>query len=123
MRKVRRKSYQKNGKTEQEKYLSFKAAANRRGRYCAISFDQFCSLRLQPCTYGGGAPPEIRIGLDRKDNLTGYTIQNCVPCCGKHNFIKSQYFSYAEMLFIVKHVKGATECANMHPIRVNALPL
>ena len=110
--KKRRAHYLRSVVTEKSEYVCFKASAARRGRRFAISFDDFCALRLQPCVYGGGTRPEIRIGLDRKDNLTGYTPQNCVPCCQRHNAIKSHFFSHSEMKFIVANVKSAKECGN-----------
>ncbi len=119
--KRRRALYLKTGTPEKDQYMSFKAAAARRGRRFAINFEQFRALRLLPCAYGGGSRPEIRIGLDRKDNLTGYTPQNCVPCCQRHNAIKSHIFSHSEMQFIVANVKSAKQCGNK-PFTVRIVP-
>lgn len=30
-------------------------------------------------------------GIDRMDNDTGYTEANCIPCCGRCNWMKSTY--------------------------------
>lgn len=40
--------------------------------------------------------------LDRKDNTVGYTKENCVVCCGECNRIKSDLYSYEEMVEIGK---------------------
>jgi hypothetical protein len=110
--KKRREHYRKTGPTEKDQFAVFKYIAARRGWRFAISFAEFQALRSQPCAYGDGSRPEIRIGLDRKDSLKGYTPQNCVPCCPRHNTIKGQTFSYSEMLFIVANIKSAKLCGN-----------
>lgn len=38
--------------------------------------------------------------LDRKDSQRGYTKTNCVVCCGSCNRIKSNIFSYEEMIVL-----------------------
>jgi hypothetical protein len=38
--------------------------------------------------------------LDRKDNSLGYSKENCVVCCGRCNQLKSDQFTYEQMLQI-----------------------
>lgn len=44
--------------------------------------------------------------LDRKDATLGYSLQNCVPCCGKCNRVKTNFFSHSEFLKVVKLIKN-----------------
>lgn len=32
--------------------------------------------------------PYVYNGIDRKDNLMGYMLSNCIPCCAKCNYMK-----------------------------------
>ena len=41
-------------------------------------------------------------GIDRVDNSVGYTIDNCVSCCGMCNFMKR---SYNQLDFINQAIK------------------
>ena len=41
-----------------------------------------------------------RFSIDRKDNMAGYTLENITLCCKKCNSLKSNVFSYTEMLQI-----------------------
>lgn len=43
--------------------------------------------------------------LDRKDGSKGYARENCVVCCGECNRIKSDEYSYDEMILIGKFLK------------------
>ena len=38
--------------------------------------------------------------LDRKDNLLGYSKENCVVCCYTCNTVKGGHFSYSEMIML-----------------------
>lgn len=44
--------------------------------------------------------------LDRKDNTIGYTKENCTVCCGECNRIKSNTFTYEQMLQIGALIKS-----------------
>ena len=40
-------------------------------------------------------------GIDRLDNDKGYTVDNCVPCCPLHNFIKGDAkFKDFELIYL-----------------------
>ena len=47
--------------------------------------------------------------LDRKDNTTGYTKENCVVCCKLCNFTKANRFTYDEMLILGKSIEKINE--------------
>ena len=44
--------------------------------------------------------------LDRKDNLLGYTADNCVVCCKRCNLGKGSLFSYDEWLSVGALIKS-----------------
>lgn len=46
----------------------------------------------------GGVRPKL-LGIDRKDNSLGYTLDNCVPSCSVCNYMKN---TFAEKLFLNK---------------------
>jgi|SRR5712692_8513735 len=88
-------------------------ARHERGLVWELTYDQYKAIVVQPCAYGQGiTQPSIRMGVDRKDNSKGYTAENSVPCCGRHNSIKAGYFAYEEMLWIVRTCPSAVACGN-----------
>lgn len=76
-----------------------------------LTDDQFANLIKGNCHYCGESPKPIQYlrrynktsqqvsvnGVDRKDSLIGYTIENCVPCCSMCNRMKMA-FSYNDFL-------------------------
>ena len=67
-----------------------KCKARKRGKAWMLSHEEAFSLITQACTYCGFTPewPENRVGIDRVDNLKGYEVDNCVPCCFHCNSAK-----------------------------------
>ena len=76
--------------------------------YCGIPKDkihithsQCYSISMRHCN---------RFSLDRKDNIKGYSKENCVLSCLRCNNIKSNVFSYEEFLEIAtKYLKPKWE--------------
>lgn len=82
--------------------------ATKRGLTFVLTKDQLHSLLQGECHYCG-APPQnvasakpgkmngsfIYSGVDRKDNCSGYTEDNCVSCCKRCNLAK-RTMSYEE---------------------------
>ena len=72
--------------------------AKYRGLEFDLSDEEFDSLISKPCHYCGSPPSNHTTasgngsctysGLDRADNLKGYTIKNAVPCCRQCNISK-----------------------------------
>ena len=108
----RRARYVLGSENERDRYHVLKFSARKRGHRVLLSFEDFCRLRQLPCAYGGGVRPAVRIGIDRKDSQIGYTLNNCVPCCSRHNEIKRHFFSYKEMLLIVQQIPRMAACGN-----------
>ena len=74
----------------------YKHHAKKRNILFELSFEQFLSLTQQNCHYCGIGPSNIKTsksnngdfiynGIDRIDNMQGYTLDNCVPCCDQCN--------------------------------------
>jgi hypothetical protein len=93
-------------------YNKFDSQARGRGYCFTITLGQFEDLMASPCAYGSGRRPSIRIGLDRKDSSQGYTLDNTVACCARHNRIKSDIFSYSDMVRIGVIFDNARDCGN-----------
>lgn len=75
--------------------------ARRRGHAWELTEPEFKKLFTKPCAYcrfrfhrGWGT------GLDQKIAGAGYTILNVVPCCASCNHVKSDVYTYDEMLEI-----------------------
>lgn len=67
------------------KYSHFKCNAIKRGINFDLTNDDVLNICEQKCFYCG---KERCLGIDRLDNSKGYTIENCVPCCGCCNKMK-----------------------------------
>jgi hypothetical protein len=84
-------------------YSNYKIKADKKKLQFDLTFDQFISLMSLNCYYCNNPPSNKRIlnkqyktlsewvynGIDRKNNLLGYTILNCVPCCYTCNSAKN----------------------------------
>lgn len=73
-------------------YAYYKHSAKHRNLSFELSKEEFYALVQERCFYCGDYPSNILksehnngdfvyMGIDRKDNLMGYTHENCVPCC------------------------------------------
>jgi len=90
-------------------YGCYKSQAKRRGLSFDLTKEQFAVLTKQSCYYCGECPVHNIIrtrwmngayvynGVDRLDNSIGYTVSNCVPCCGDCNQMKTDH-SLSEFL-------------------------
>lgn len=88
-----------------------------RGLENTITYEQFLEFtKIGNCTYCNAEIPwraySILRGdylsrayfLDRKDNSSGYSKENCVVCCTVCNKIKGSYLTHEEMLAAMKAV-------------------
>lgn len=67
------------------KYIHFKCNAKVRNISFDLTKEEVQNICEQSCFYCG----KLRcLGIDRLDNSKGYTIDNCVPCCGCCNKMK-----------------------------------
>lgn len=70
------------------KYRQYIDSAALRGHYFALTEGEFTQLTESKCTYCGGVSGNGKVGVDRKDNSKGYTVENCLPCCWRCNQAK-----------------------------------
>ena len=101
--------------------------AELRGIPFNLCLSEFRFLIEQECHYCG-APPTQRMevryppkpwyipflynGIDRRDNNIGYTLENCLPCCGTCNMMKRD-MGYQEFL---EHIAKIHACLSDHSI-------
>ena len=78
------------------RFILCKINAKKRGYSWKLSFARFKMLLSLECLYCGGTVT----GLDRVDNLIGYTKANSVPCCGECNQLKA---SLGIIEFIIRY--------------------
>jgi len=64
-------------------------SATDRGYLFALTFDEYCQFINGNCFYCDFKEDGKRNGIDRIDNTIGYEINNCVSCCWKCNWMKS----------------------------------
>lgn len=78
-------------------YDGYTASAARRGYKFEITYEDFLLFANSCCFYCGQEPMAHKTGrngvcvyngIDRFDNLQGYTKDNCVPCCTECNWRK-----------------------------------
>lgn len=92
-------------------------------RSCSLSYEDFLSYtKINNCHY---CENEIRwiahrtdqqsgaYLLDRKDSSKGYEKDNCVVCCPTCNWVKSDVFSYEEMLKLGTTIKEIQETRSL----------
>jgi hypothetical protein len=102
--------------TARSNWNDSKANAKRRAIEFNLTFEEYSELRMSQCAYG----ISIANGVDRKNNKQPYTMDNCTPCCFRHNMIKGSIFTYEEMLLIVQQCPSAKACGTWDEARANA---
>lgn len=97
--KERRRQYNRKWvRTLTGRFFNAHKKANRWSQVFELSFTQYEHLVSQPCYYCGTSLENMAgIGLDRKDNSKGYSIENVLPCCGKCNRIRGDDLTVEEM--------------------------
>jgi hypothetical protein len=87
-------------------FSAYRYGAAKRGYEWGLTKRQFAALSGLVCHYCGAEPSQEHRqnpytftynGIDRLDNNKGYTIDNCVPCCGTCNTAKAT-MGYDEFL-------------------------
>lgn len=96
-----------------ETFGVYRIRARNHGHEFSLTREEFVALAVQDCHYCGAAPSQVTNrqhfngrfiynGIDRKDSTLGYVPDNCLPCCGRCNTMKSD-IPYAEFL---RHVSA-----------------
>lgn len=94
----RRAHYDEKGHTMRETFRNQQNHARRRGIAWALSFVEWLRVISLPCAYAPRPQKGITVGIDRRDNMVGYTSGNSIPCCIRHNRIKGAYWTFEQML-------------------------
>lgn len=103
-----------------ELYRSYKKGAIRRKLNFDLNYNTFKKLVLDSCYYCGEILPlKTRriedqdkvdiIGIDRKDNTKGYTVENSVSCCSICNYMKRKF---SPEIFINQAIKISKKHVN-----------
>lgn len=82
-------------------YKEYITSAFKRGYTMELQFDEFKELVQKPCYYCNTYKEDELNGIDRMDNIKGYTKENTVACCGVCNRMKLNYHP----LFFVEKCK------------------
>lgn len=69
----------------------YKGNAVSKDREWQLSLEQFERLVQSPCVYCNEIDSKGFNGIDRIDNMLGYTKENCDPCCSMCNYMKQDY--------------------------------
>jgi hypothetical protein len=117
-------------------YTHYKQDARTRRRVFTLTKEQFRELTSGCCHYCGIEPARKSTnitlkdysakeswndyyynGIDRLDSLAGYTIGNCVPCCRRCNYAKSDmpYDEFLEhIVLMVTHLRLMAQPVELH---------
>lgn len=90
-----------------KRYSQMQRSAARRGIPCGLTLQEYSKLTGGAiCTYCGGGLPKSGSGIDRKNSYTGYSEENCVPCCTNCNAIRGKdLISHSEMIEVANLLK------------------
>lgn len=79
-------------------YTIYINSAKKRNIIFQLSKHEFDTITNNPCYICGKTPNKNhKNGIDRFNNMKGYLIDNCRPCCGECNYMKNNY-DYNEMM-------------------------
>jgi hypothetical protein len=92
------------------RFRTWCANAKSRGFDVDITFRQWLYIKAQPCVYHIESGKSAITGIDRINNRRGYVQRNCQPCCERHNRIKSDVFTHAQMMDLVQRYN--VECGD-----------
>jgi hypothetical protein len=84
------------------RFVSSVHYAKTRNLEWTIEKEDYIRLTELDCHYCNEPVRSSKVGLDRKKNEEGYTLENVVPCCPECNQIKSNIFTYEEFLELAK---------------------
>jgi len=108
-------------------FNKYKEGAVVRNLEFTINMAFFKKITKQNCTYCGSKPSQIAKtkcssynynGIDRQDNLLGYTKENCKPCCKICNRAKMD-LSCTEFLKWIEQIKSMTSIKCFYLKRIN----
>jgi hypothetical protein len=91
----------KDKQTISGKYGEYKDSAKRRNMTFDLTRNEFITFWQKPCHYCDA--PINTIGIDRKYNNIGYTLDNCLSCCitcnrGKRESTYEEYIEHCKRM-------------------------
>jgi len=115
-------------------YNNYRSSARAREHEFSLSKKDVRTITKAPCRYCGSDPKQIRFnskqttpylynGMDRENNLLGYTLTNTVPCCKMCNRAKGAMLLEEFKEWIDQLVKFRTNLkeAAEQPEEINAI--
>lgn len=89
------------------KYKYYIRNAEKRKLDFTLTIEEFDTITSQPCYYCGANG--LRNGIDRIDCNKGYIINNCLPCCTDHAFMRNRPHGDIPVSDFIKHCKSIAE--------------
>jgi hypothetical protein len=80
----------------------------RHGFACDLDRNYVAALISTGCRYCGVTQRELRIGLDRLDNMRGHLKSNVIPCCTRCNIVRGN-MPYKAWLLIADTMRKVRE--------------
>lgn len=87
-------------------YIKYKYRADTKNIEFNLDKETFKKIAKSAC-YLCGKSGEMGLGIDRKDNTQGYTVDNCKPCCSYCNYMKNN-IDYNVFLSKIKEIVAYT---------------
>lgn len=113
--RILKEAYVRN-RTPAHRFRILKRTARDRGLPVEINYEEYCQLIVKGvCHYCYCPLNETGYGLDRKNNLLGYTRDNLVPCCDRCNTCFMHYFTYPEKLLLAETIRQI-DCSRIRPV-------
>lgn len=78
-----------------------------------ITFEYFTELAVKPCNYCN--KPNHDMGVDRADNILGYTVVNSRPCCSSCNYLKRDILSEEQAKIFIQAINRFKETGSILP--------
>jgi len=108
-------SRRKEGSAKTRKFKQYQKEAKNRNFEWTLTFEQFLELCTKNCHYCNMVPANRHVnanatdtfvyqGIDRKDPLKGYTVENSFPCCyqcnmAKNNYLETEFLSWIAAVY------------------------
>jgi hypothetical protein len=117
------KAYNDKKLTIDYKYYTYTNNAKIGEKEWKLTLEQCRKLFTDNCYYCGSAAMEglLLNGIDRKDSLQGYLVDNCVSCCGMCNRMKldelddKQFISSCEHILVFHEIIDGTLYPDIFP--------
>lgn len=86
-------------------YNTYKTRATKKQLEFSLTNQEFENIIKNNCFYCNKENTHLHCnGIDRKNNTIGYTIDNCVSCCGECNYMKG----------VLNETEFFTQCLNIY---------